>query len=337
MPLPKNLKGSRWTPKVARAIFPWLIWLAKNHRTIFYSEIDEELVRRRIHKHVNYVQYGHPAGAVGNALAEIGEEWGEVIPPVNALIINKSGPRKGMPGDGCDWYLTHFLEREVDFKILPVEDQRAIVAEVHEAIFAYKKWDKVQSYFSDVTRRYPELARFDGRFLAVFRATAPSPSVKPSSVPWNFVPPPKFHEPRKPESSAHRALKEYIAEHPECVGLPRKSKADLEKVFGSGDRADLAFTIGEKIVVAEVKSEISDNADLCRGVFQCIKYRALVGAHQKLKRVIPNGEAILAIGKAAPAKVAPLADALSVTCVDRIAVPKQRPRTSERPSAGLSA
>jgi hypothetical protein len=211
------------------------------------------------------------------------------------------------------------------------------VAEVHDAIFAYKKWDQVQSYVSDVTRRYPELSRFDGRFLTISRRGARSRSEDSSPVPWNFVPPPKYWEPRAPESAEHLALKKYIAEHPERVGLPKRAKADLEKVFGSGDRADVAFTIGEKIVVVEVKSEISDDADMCRGVFQCIKYRALIRAHQRLRRVIPNGEAILAIGKSAPSKVRNLAEVLSVTCFDQVVPPQSVSRASERPSAGLPA
>jgi hypothetical protein len=48
MPLPEDLEGTTWTRKIARATFPWLIWLAKNHRTVFYSELDQEIVRRRI-------------------------------------------------------------------------------------------------------------------------------------------------------------------------------------------------------------------------------------------------------------------------------------------------
>jgi hypothetical protein len=238
---------------------------------------------------------------VGNALLEIGKKWGEEIPPLNALIVAKSGLKKGIPGKGCDWYLTHFLDRDIKFEKLPVEDKRAIVDEVHDAIFAYKKWDKVQSYVSDVIKRYPEVSPFDGRFLTIPRPPSHSGDRDASAVPWNFVPPPRYRAPREPESPEHRALKEYVADHPECVGLPKYAKRNLEWVFGSGDRADVAFSLGDKIVVVEVKSQVSDDADMCKGVFQCIKYR--VRAHQKLKRVVPNGDAILALGKKAPSKL----------------------------------
>jgi hypothetical protein len=205
MPLPEDLRGAWWTPKIARAIFPWLIWLAKNHRTISYSEVDEEVVSRHIHKHVNFVQYGHPAGTVGNALSEIAEEWRAIIPPLNALMVRRNGPLKGIPGKGCDWYLANFLDREIDFDKLPTKDKRAIVEEVHDAIFAYKKWYKVQSYFSDVTRRYPELKPFNGQFVAISTATPPRPRAQPK-VPWDFVPPPRQRQPKVPESPEHLAL-----------------------------------------------------------------------------------------------------------------------------------
>jgi hypothetical protein len=119
-------------------------------------------------------------------------------------------------------------------------------------------------------------------------------------------------------------------------GLPKNAKPDLEKVFGSGDRADVAFTMADKIIVVEVKSKISDDPDLCRGIFQCIKYWALIRAHQKLKRVVPNGEAILAIGKAAPTNVLVLADALSVTCFDGIGVEERMPKTTQRSSGAVT-
>lgn len=77
MPLPVDFEADRWTAKIGRTIFPWLIWLAKNHRTVFYSELDAEIVRRRIHHHVNYVQYGHPAGAVGDGTFDAGGSLGD--------------------------------------------------------------------------------------------------------------------------------------------------------------------------------------------------------------------------------------------------------------------
>jgi len=318
MPLPEELGGARWAKKISRVIFPWLIWCAKNHRTLFYSDLDTEIVRRGIHHHVNFVMYGHPAGAVGNALLEMGEEFDEEIPPLNALIVAKTGPEKGMPSEGCDWYLKKFLDRKIAFDRLSIEDKRAIVDEVHDAIFSYRRWDDVQNYFRDVKRRYPELAPFDGRFLSIKTESKARPRRVAKSVPWDFTPSPGFQDPKEPESSEHRALKLYVAAHPEVIGLPKGAKSEVEKTLGSGDRADVFFSIGDKFVIAEIKSEISPEDDIRKGVFQCVKYRAVVRAHQKLKRVVPNGEAILVVGKKMSAEAKRLAQDLSVAFVDEI-------------------
>lgn len=318
MPLPEELEGVRWAKKIGRVIFPWLIWCAKNSETLFYSDLDTEVVRRRIHHHVNFVMYGHPAGTVGNALLEMAEEFGEEIPPLNALVVAKTGPKRGLPSKGCDWYLEKFLDKKIPFKRLSVEDKRAIVEEVHEAIFRYPRWDEVQSCFRDVIDQYPELAPFDGRFLTIKKMPDVGPRRPTKPMPWDFTPPTEFQEPKKPESPEHKALKLYIAKHPEVIGLPKGTKYEFEKTFGSGDRADVYFSIEDKFVVAEIKSKISPEDDVRKGVFQCIKYRALIRAHQKLKRVIPNGEAVLVVGKKMSAEARQLADHLSVKFFDEI-------------------
>lgn len=324
MPLPEDLQGVRWAKKIGRVIFPWLVWCAKNSQTICYSELDTEVVRRGIHHHVNFVMYGHPAGAVGNALLEMGEEFGGEIPPLNALVVAKTGAEAGLPSKGCNGYLEKFLDRKIAFKRLSVENKRAIVEEVHDAIFRYRHWDDVQNYFRDVIGRYPDLAPFDGRFLTITRLTETRPKRAPKDVPWDFVPKRPFQEPRKPESPEHKALKLYIAAHPEVIGLPKGTKYEFEKTLGSGDRADVCFSVKDKFVIAEIKSEISPEDDIRKGVFQCIKYRAVIRAHQKLKRVIPNGEAVLVVGKKMSAEARQLAADLSVEFFDDITVPQKR-------------
>jgi hypothetical protein len=138
-------------------------------------------------------------------------------------------------------------------------------------------------------------------------------------VRWDFKPPPRFREPVKPESDAHRALKKHVAAHPELVGLPRTAKATMEKTLGSGDRADVYFVAGNKFVIVEVKSTISPEGDICKGVFQCVKYKALLRAHQKLKKVVPNGDAILVLGREMPEAAKSLAGALGIMWVDGVA------------------
>jgi hypothetical protein len=47
MPLPKALQGDKWTERIARTVFPLIIWYAKNGRTITYGDLNKEVVRIR--------------------------------------------------------------------------------------------------------------------------------------------------------------------------------------------------------------------------------------------------------------------------------------------------
>jgi hypothetical protein len=76
------------------------------------------------------------------------------------------------------------------------------------------------------------------------------------------------------EGPHHKALKEWIAKHPEAIGLPQGAKADVEHVFVSGDCVDIAFTLPD---ASKVVVEIETTHPF-PGAHQVIKYRALMHA-----------------------------------------------------------
>ena len=81
------------------------------------------------------------------------------------------------------------------------------------------------------------------------------------------------------ESEEHRQLKYYVRDHPEILGLRHKSKdATLEGRLPSGDSLDISFESSQRWTAVEVKSAKSDKADYSRGVFQCVKYEAVMEA-----------------------------------------------------------
>ena len=323
MPLPDALNGEWWTPKIARHMLPWLVWLAKRRGTVTYLEVDAEVVRRGVHSHVHPAQYGHPAGAVGNALIEIGEAMGITIPPLNALVINKI---TRVPGDGCDWYLETFLGREIDFDSLSREDKLALVEEVQERIFAFDRWDEVLDYLGDMRRRYPELKPYRGKSLfgSEGRARAPKPSKRPPSKTAVAA------AGLGGESDSHRSMKEFVATNPAAVGIPAKAAAKTEYLLWSADRADVLFSFGDTMVAVEVKSEVSSEADLYKGLHQCVKYRALLRAEQVLAGRVPNAKAVLAIAGEVPAVVAEHAERLNVQVLGKV---EYRKRPGRRAAA----
>ncbi|MCL6272362.1 hypothetical protein M3P05_20830, partial [Sansalvadorimonas sp. 2012CJ34-2] len=63
-----------------------------------------------------------------------------------------------------------------------------------------------------------------------------------------------------------------------------------------------------------VKSHISNENDLNRGIFQCIKYQALLRAEQKALSQPPTARAYLVTESDLPAQLQNLADRLGIYC-----------------------
>jgi hypothetical protein len=90
------------------------------------------------------------------------------------------------------------------------------------------------------------------------------------------------------ESEHHKRLKMYLASHYKLLGLKGRFLASFEVCLPSGDKIDLMLDGSDSgiCVCIEVKSRISNEEDLIRGIFQCIKYRAVLDAQERyeLKR-----------------------------------------------------
>ena len=80
------------------------------------------------------------------------------------------------------------------------------------------------------------------------------------------------------EGTEHRELKEYIAKHPEFLGI---HASDIKEThiddypFPSGDKPDIVFKLAKKTssVVVEIKTD--GHEKVLAGFFQAIKYKAL--------------------------------------------------------------
>ncbi len=96
------------------------------------------------------------------------------------------------------------------------------------------------------------------------------------------------------ESKEHEKLKTFIANCPkhfpksildklnlEPSSLPQTGA--IEHPLKSGDRIDVLFEKPSLTLAVEVKSIHSLEDDITRGLYQCIKYRALLEAQQKVE------------------------------------------------------
>lgn len=182
-------------------------------------------------------------GSVGVTLEQLAKERGIEIPPIQCLVINQ---HNGLPGEGVGVFIS-----KGNFRKMPKRQQRAVVKAQLQRIYAYAGWDAVLTAFA----LQPAPLDFSRLVKAATRCGGG-------------------------ESKAHRRLKEHIAAHPEILGLRESSgPGQTEHVLPSGDKLDVLFRQGDDWIAVEVKSMISDEGDLTRGIFQCVKYRAVMEAY----------------------------------------------------------
>jgi hypothetical protein len=107
-------------------------------------------------------------------------------------------------------------------------------------------------------------------------------------------------------------LKGYVAEHPGVIGLQSAGQPELEYLFISGDRCDVVFDLGQDgQAVVEVKN--GERGELIRGIYQAVKYRALMQAecgHGEPSPVV----AYLVAYDQIPQEILVLADKLDIHC-----------------------
>lgn len=116
------------------------------------------------------------------------------------------------------------------------------------------------------------------------------------------------------ESPEHKQLRLWAFDNPKFFGAKKCSLPGTETYLKSGDRVD-ATHIGEDIAhLIEVKSRNSGELDLERGIFQCLKYRAVFA---KMDGSPPTYKiiAILLTEEPLSARLTALAARLDITCL----------------------
>lgn len=179
-------------------------------------------------------------GCIGTTILELSKQKNEDIPPIQCLVINKATK---LPGEGFGWFIS-----EADFKKLDTKQKRIVVNGQLSEIYSYPRW----------------LELLDE--LSLNPPSFPAPIKKKSKGGGG-------------EGEAHKKLKEFVANNPVVVGLPLSCpKGEVEFNLHSGDSVDVVFTWRNEIIAAEVKSFISDVGDIHRGLYQCVKYQAVLEA-----------------------------------------------------------
>jgi len=273
-----GISGDKRYQERARRALPLLVRQAQAFQPITYSDLASELGMSNP-RTLNYV-----LGAIGQALKRLAVDWAVDIPAIQCLVVNK---HTGLPGEGVGWFITSLD----DFKKLNRKQQRNIVQAELQRVFAFNRWPAVLEEFG----------------------------LKPKPLDYRTI----LHQAASfvggGESTHHRALKEFVAGHPDVIGLPSSvGPGETEHPLPSGDCLDVFFQDHDDFVAVEVKSSLSNTADVVRGMFQCIKYRAVMEALQATRGLAQNARAILVLQGEVPAELIPMRNVLGIEVVEKI-------------------
>lgn len=264
----------------AMAMLPILVRQARSQHPLTYGDLARELGM----KHHRPVQKA--AGWIAHALDEIGRLRGwtrRPPPPLQSLIVNKA---TRLPGEGADVFMTPAYRQARTNR-----QRAAALHSVHGSVYAYPHWDDVL------------------RLLGVESAAGFDDLSEEATASRG----------QGGEGPEHRALKEFVATHPEIVGLsPSHAAGEPEQPLPSGDIVDVLFSTPSSRTVVEVKSHISGRGDLARGVYQCVKYRAVLEAHSGVIESSYDVTVVLVLGGPLPIEVMRLAHAFSVPVIQNV-------------------
>lgn len=228
---------------------------------------------------------GHTLGVMGHLLDGI--VVGGLCPPfIQAMVVSKS---QKVPSDGL-------REFDSNYPSLSIQKKRDYANAEYEKIFEFgSRWDEIADMLE---------------LTLLPRETPPSP------------PPGGLYNPYGSEGSPeHQALRDYIAEHPEVVGADSGLEGLKEFPLKSGDKIDVVFESDTHIWGVEVKSRRSGTDDLERGIYQCVKYKAVLEAESKASNITRLIQCCLVIEPQLPSALKKVARKLGVEVDDSFSFP----------------
>lgn len=239
-------------------------------------------------------EVGHHTDQIGRVLGLIDDVFKSLkksrpefksMPTLNCLVISKTTK---LPSNGFD-YVSH------DYSSLTDEQKHDQMERLNSEAYYYDKWNDVLDAL--------ELTPYNGSDNTTYETAIRKGTFSKHGS----------------EGVKHKALKEYIYNHPECIGIKNVQYKEMEHILLSGDRLDVYFQLKDDTQIAvEVKSSISDNADILRGVYQCVKYDVILNAEQSVKGLHHQIITLLVLEREMPPSVASDAVALHVKFKDNI-------------------
>lgn len=278
------IHGDKLYQQRARAALPILVRQAKAGMPIYYSDLALELNIPNA-RNLNYV-----LGSIGSTIEDLNQKHclPLEIPAIQSIAINKNNKE---PGKGFHQF---FKEKNIDQ--LTHFQRKRLLDSLHHDVMLYPDWD---------------------RFLEVLGLTQESSDFTPIIQQACLA-----SHAGEGESEEHQNLKQYIASHPESLHLTFTQTGSVEFKLPSGDSLDVSFQNRTQWIAIEVKPSFSTEQDLTRGIFQCVKYKAVMQAVLTAQEIDSEVKALLVLSGKMPEKLIKLAHTLGVQFIEEFKIIK---------------
>lgn len=230
--------------------------------------------------YTRYSGIGDQLGNVETVMRELRKMTGEDVPTLNALV-----KKNGIPSDGFDFVYPNYNG-------LTLSEKLVFVTGINEKALNYQKWDWVL----DQLGLQPSKIITEQELEAI--------SVHGGGG----------------EGKEHKAIKEFVYNNPESLGINGVIRKETEHPLPSGDRLDVYFETSDCRYAIEVKPSTSPDDDITRGIFQCVKYKSVMEAIRKVEYGRYAISALLIVAGSMSDRNKQLAEALEIKCIEHLKI-----------------
>lgn len=257
-----------------RALKPtmrWLIATALDGSTMTYGEVKLRLEKEERFSTIFATRIGFVAGALMSAI----QEEDASAPLINVLVVNQDDR---LPSKGAGSFMARRFDNEKlkqdDYKQRHPKKWRSYFGRAAAEVYATSadQWSALyEKVFGD------DLSLDEIAIEREKRQDGNEDDFGASGRKYGLG----------GEGEFHKALRLWVAANPGKISRSfSEARTDTEFCLDSGDRIDVVYHLEDQTIILEVKSRISNEIDLKRGVYQCIKYRAVKSA-MDVRRELP--------------------------------------------------
>jgi hypothetical protein len=249
----------------------WLIATALDGSTMTYGVVKERLEKEESFSTIFATRIGFVAGALMTTIQEVDAS----APLINVLVVNQDDR---MPSKGAG----SFMARRFDEKKLKQDDYKQRHPKKWRSYFERAAAEVYATSAEEWSALYKKVF---GDFLSLDQIAIEREKRQDGNEDDYGINDSKYGS--GGEGEFHKELRLWVTANPQKISSSfARARTETEFCLDSGDRIDVVYHLDDRTIIFEVKSRISNDIDLKRGVYQCIKYRA-VKAAMDVRRSLP--------------------------------------------------